>query len=49
MNVKWKPPNSEVIKINVDAAVDINANRVDLGLVARDAEGSVLMTALKSI
>ena len=46
--VKWVPHDNEVIKINVGAAVNLEKNRVGLGLVARIADSSVLMAASKS-
>ena len=48
-NIKWQRPTSEFIQINVDATVDFSADRVGIGFVPRNIEGSVLMAASKSV
>ena len=48
-NVKWQPPLIDVVKFNVDAPVDINVDRVGLGLVARNSDGKVLKAASRSV
>lgn len=48
-NSKWSHPLAGIVKINVDVVVDIHAERVSLGLVARDSNGKVLMAASKSV
>lgn len=45
---KWEPPAHGTIKINVDAAVNNKENRIGLGVVARDADGKVVMAASKT-
>ncbi|XP_042942755.1 uncharacterized protein LOC122276934 [Carya illinoinensis] len=41
---RWTPPPSSWVKINWDAAVNVDQGRVGIGLVARDHEGSTLAT-----
>ncbi|XP_042969031.1 uncharacterized protein LOC122301707 [Carya illinoinensis] len=40
----WIPPPTNCVKINWDAAVSVPQDRVGIGLVARDHEGSILVT-----
>lgn len=45
--VRWVPPDQNLIKINVDAAVNVNDDKVGLGIVARNASGEVLLATSK--
>lgn len=45
----WVSPSHDTIKINVDAAVNMLDDRVGVGVVARNSEGKVLLSAAKSI
>lgn len=46
---RWLPPNPGFLKINVDAGVSLKDDRFGLGLVARNHEGEVILTAAKSV
>jgi hypothetical protein len=35
----WKPPQGNMIKINLDAAIDSKKDAVGVGVIARDAQG----------
>ncbi|MBA0637092.1 hypothetical protein Godav_021856, partial [Gossypium davidsonii] len=41
---KWKKPLDRVVKINFDAAYEGGQNKAAIGVVARDKEGSVLLS-----
>ncbi|MBA0755464.1 hypothetical protein Gogos_022198 [Gossypium gossypioides] len=41
---KWEKPVDRVVKINFDAAYKIGQNKAAIGVVARDKEGSVLLS-----
>ncbi|MBA0754177.1 hypothetical protein Gogos_020357, partial [Gossypium gossypioides] len=41
---KWRKPPDRIVKINFDAAYDGRQNRSAVGLVARDREGTVLLS-----
>lgn len=41
--------HTELIKVNVDAAVNKTENRIGIGVVARDIEGLVIMAASKTM
>ncbi|XP_040944169.1 uncharacterized protein [Gossypium hirsutum] len=41
---KWKKPMDSFVKINFDAAYERGQNKADIGVVARDKEGSVLLS-----
>ncbi|XP_042950241.1 uncharacterized protein LOC122282348 [Carya illinoinensis] len=43
-NIKWKPPDEGVSKVNFDAAIDKNNFKLGLGIVARNHVGEVLFT-----
>ncbi|PPD98816.1 hypothetical protein GOBAR_DD04153 [Gossypium barbadense] len=43
-NQKWKHPPDQFVKINFDAEYDGNLNQSDVGIVARDSEGNVLLS-----
>lgn len=45
---KWCPPVQQVIKINVDAAVNAKDDRIGLGVVARNYCGTVLLAGSKT-
>ncbi|XP_042944540.1 uncharacterized protein LOC122278417 [Carya illinoinensis] len=45
----WIPPPTNCVKINWDAAVNVPQDRVGIGLVARDHEGSILVTKKLSL
>ncbi|KAL5753363.1 hypothetical protein ACOSQ2_023870 [Xanthoceras sorbifolium] len=42
---KWKAPPSDIIKINTDAAVDLNNSCFGLGIIVRNEEGLVLLSS----
>ncbi|XP_042939343.1 uncharacterized protein LOC122274364 [Carya illinoinensis] len=46
---RWTPPPSNWVKINWDAAVNVDQGRIGIGLVARDHEGSILATKKLSV
>ncbi|XBJ25106.1 hypothetical protein VPH35_002834 [Triticum aestivum] len=46
-SVVWTPPEPGCVKINTDAAVDVNAGTSAVGLVARDPGGLVLARSHK--
>ncbi|MBA0663138.1 hypothetical protein Goklo_007176, partial [Gossypium klotzschianum] len=41
---KWGKPPDRVMKINFDAAYDGRSNKLAVGIVARDSEGTVLLS-----
>ncbi|MBA0764393.1 hypothetical protein Gotri_013749, partial [Gossypium trilobum] len=41
---KWRKPPDRVVKINFDAAYDGRSNKLAVGIVARDSEGTVLLS-----
>lgn len=43
---KWKPPDSDFLKINVDAATNSEKNGVGHGVVMRDHNGSVIASRM---
>jgi hypothetical protein len=43
MEAKWKPPNHEVIKVNVDACFNLKGPGGSTGVVLRDHTGRLLM------
>lgn len=47
-NAKWEPPSADHIKVNVDATINERDDRIGLGMVVRDASGSVLLAASQS-
>lgn len=40
--VKWMPPPSREFKVNIDAAINVEAGEVEIGAVCRDAGGRVI-------
>ncbi|XP_024043083.1 uncharacterized protein LOC112099827 [Citrus clementina] len=44
---KWKPPPKNVLKLNVDAAVNSKDQKTGLGAIIRDAEGKILAVGIK--
>ena len=42
------PADTEFIKINVDATINLHEDRVGLGLVAKDATSNMIMADSKS-
>lgn len=46
---KWKAPEAGVVKINLDAAINEEDDRVGLGWVARRSDGSVIKAASKTV
>ncbi|KAH9685373.1 reverse transcriptase domain-containing protein [Citrus sinensis] len=44
---KWKPPPKNVLKLNVDAAVNSKDQKTGLGAIVRDAEGKILAVGIK--
>ncbi|KAK1359329.1 hypothetical protein POM88_043803 [Heracleum sosnowskyi] len=44
--VKWKPPNRDCLKINVDAATSSERNGMGLGVVIRDHNGGVITSGM---
>ncbi|MFQ6668329.1 hypothetical protein Gotur_034012 [Gossypium turneri] len=46
-NKRLRHPHCEFIKINFDSAYNESQNRLALGIVARDAEGKVLLSCSK--
>lgn len=46
---KWIPPANQIIKVNVDAAVNIQEDIVGLGVVARNSLGEVCLAASKTV
>lgn len=45
----WKPPRRSGLKLNVDACVNLAANRFSVGGVVRDILGRLLLTFEKQI
>ncbi|KAL5802996.1 hypothetical protein ACOSQ4_031301 [Xanthoceras sorbifolium] len=41
-DVKWKPPNAGMFKINTDAGVDVSKGHIGIGVVIRDHRGFVV-------
>ncbi|KAL5847753.1 hypothetical protein ACOSQ3_011277 [Xanthoceras sorbifolium] len=41
----WSPPLGNLLKLNVDAALDHGSNKIGVDLVIRNSSGSILMTA----
>lgn len=48
-NSKWAPPEQGSIKVNVDATINVKEDKVGLGVVARDSNGIVFLSASKTI
>ncbi|KAH9784956.1 reverse transcriptase domain-containing protein [Citrus sinensis] len=44
----WSPPPSGWVKINVDAAINLEEHRVGLGIIIRDANKDIIAAAVKS-
>lgn len=44
-NAKGIPPEQQVIKVNVDATVNIQEDKIGFGMVARDSNRKVLFAA----
>jgi hypothetical protein len=42
---EWKPPPPGWVKMNTDAAFCLNSGTASTGIVVRDAEGKVMLTA----
>jgi ribonuclease HI len=49
MNVQWKPPPRDMIKVNWDAGTKAKEGHVRLGLIARDAQGTCLVARSMSM
>ncbi|KAF7822040.1 putative ribonuclease H-like domain, reverse transcriptase zinc-binding domain-containing protein [Senna tora] len=47
--VKWKPPSKDVLKLNVDAATDIERSKGAIAVVVRDDLGDLLTGLAKRI
>ncbi|OMO80766.1 hypothetical protein COLO4_23948 [Corchorus olitorius] len=45
--IRWEPPLSPMVKINVDASFDLHRGQAGLGEVIRDYNGVVLSCATK--
>jgi hypothetical protein len=45
----WKPPSSDIIKLNIDGSFLAGEGRGGLGFVARDADGDVCISGVGSI
>lgn len=45
----WMPPEAGFIKVNVDAAVNEQDERIGIGIVARDESGKVLYAASQTL
>ncbi|KAL5766204.1 hypothetical protein ACOSP7_016821 [Xanthoceras sorbifolium] len=45
----WKPLDVPLYKINCDAVVCVNGNRVGIGVIIRDSNGDVMFSASKKI
>ena len=44
----WVPPNSQLLKLNVDAAYSSGTKKASLGMLVRDRLGSVHLCAMTS-
>ncbi|XP_024042201.1 uncharacterized protein LOC127899370 [Citrus sinensis] len=44
----WSPPPSGWVKINVDAAINLEEHRVGLGIIIKDANKDIIAAAVKS-
>ncbi|KAL5775602.1 hypothetical protein ACOSP7_013159 [Xanthoceras sorbifolium] len=45
----WRPPEGSLFKINCDATVSISENRIGVGVVIRDRNGDVMLSAAKTM
>ncbi|KAH7554597.1 hypothetical protein JRO89_XS12G0242800 [Xanthoceras sorbifolium] len=45
----WRPPDDNLYKINCDAAVCSQGNRVGIGVIIGDSNGAVMLSASKTI
>lgn len=48
-NAKWIPPEFGSVKVNVDAAINLKEGRFGVGVVARNSDGNVMLSASKTI
>ncbi|KNA21863.1 hypothetical protein SOVF_039330 [Spinacia oleracea] len=48
-NAKWEPPNQGVLKVNFDAAINLDYGRVGIGIVTRDMQGKVVFASSKTL
>ncbi|KAL2939333.1 hypothetical protein RDABS01_000165 [Bienertia sinuspersici] len=46
---KWQPPKDDVIKVNFDAAISTEFDRVGLGIIGRDVEGKVMFAMARTM
>ena len=47
--IQWSPPSAKCYKINFDAAILEDTNRVGIGVVCRDCEGHVLVALSQNV
>ncbi|KAL5840688.1 hypothetical protein ACOSQ3_013362 [Xanthoceras sorbifolium] len=45
----WRPPEGSLFKINCDVTVSISENRIGVGVVIRDRNGDVMLSAPKTM
>ncbi|KAL5776071.1 hypothetical protein ACOSP7_008997 [Xanthoceras sorbifolium] len=48
MPTSWVPPQGDVFKLNVDAALDKFNRRIGIGIVVRDSCGELILAAISS-
>ncbi|KAL2894806.1 hypothetical protein RDABS01_010715 [Bienertia sinuspersici] len=46
---KWQPPRDDVIKVNFDAAISTEFDRVGLGIIGRDVGGKVIFAKARTM
>lgn len=47
--IQWSPPEADCVKVNVDASVNIKEGRSGIGVVARNSDGEVILSASKTV
>ncbi|KAL2937745.1 hypothetical protein RDABS01_021194 [Bienertia sinuspersici] len=48
IEAKWSPPLQGVLKVNFDAATNVDPGRVGLGVVVRDDNGAVILAKART-
>ncbi|XVE66582.1 hypothetical protein DITRI_Ditri08aG0090300 [Diplodiscus trichospermus] len=49
LSIRWQPPTTGFVKINVDAGVRLTTGEACLGVVTRDSAGEVIFSAYQTV
>ncbi|XP_035551024.1 uncharacterized protein LOC118349636 [Juglans regia] len=47
-HLKWKPPPTDVLKLNIDGAMFVDLRRTGVGFLLRDAKGELIVATSKA-